>query len=562
MVKTMKIERKLYAVVLVSIFLTAGILSTIATRTFTDSNDTWTGTIIQSGNLDFKSGAYFNLSKKIYNSKGGIWNATGANLQLAIDDLKTVTHGGTVYIPSGVIEITTTLTIRHNGTSLKGAGNTTVLRLGNAQNKDLLQIGYGADISGSTGANNLTISDITFDMNNANNDAIADNNRNAIDIRGYSRDITIRDCQFINGISAFILGQIFTSYITVDSCHFSGMEVTAGYYPGAIWFEGDYCIASHNMIRDMYACGIIFESGSANYRSDYCIADGNIITGVCAFGIYMEGSERSGNGTIVNNFIYNINSTAYQGVGVYTAGILAMNNSIVSNNRIQTVYMNGIYAKYNCIITGNNIKNVWGTGADGVEGAGHGIYHDYGKAIISNNWINIVRDCGIYGPNGYQYVSDNIIKDYGYIGVYKCEEIKNNKIMNGGDYGVHTTNDIQGNYIYVFRLEGIKPINPYSVISGNTISNVTLSSGIGIDILAAAHNSTINGNVITGVKYAISLYDAKNITVTGNKCYSCTNGIDERGTCTYTIAVANNCKGCTDGVDVAGTGSINQHNLE
>jgi parallel beta-helix repeat protein len=544
------------ALMVVTILLSAGILQ--ATRTFTDSNDTHTGTIVYSGNFDFTSGSYFNLSKKITNSKGGIWNATESNLQLAIDDLKTVSHGGTVWIPVGEISITTTLTIQHNGTNLIGCGNRTILKLGNAQNKDILQIGY----YDSTGANNLTISGILFDMNNANNDGTHDNNRNSIDIRGYSRDITIRDCFFKNGIGSYIVCGRYTSFIDVDSCNFYGMENTWNMFPGAIWFEGDYCIASHNMIVDTFACGIIFESGTSGSYANYNIADGNIITGNVAIGVYME-NGRSGNGTIINNQIYNINSTAYQNnASICNAGILAQNNSIVSNNRIDTVYQMGIQSRNDVIITGNNIKNIHGTGVDGVEGAGHGIYADYGTSIISDNKIENVRDCGIYGTNGNQYVSDNIIKGYGYIGVYKCEIVKNNKIINGGDYGIHTSNDMQENYIYIVRLEGIKPINPCSIISDNTITNITLSNGFGIDILAAAHNCTVNGNIITGFKYAISLYDARNTTLTGNRCYTCTNGIDERGTSTYTLCVANNCKTCTDGIDVDGAGSVNEHNLE
>ena len=552
----MKINRsKMIAIGLVCI-LFGSIISALAARTFTNSTDTWTGTLMVSGNTDFVSGSYYNLSKKIWTSNGNVYNATAANLQTAITSLATT--GGTIYLPICNLTITSTLTITHNSTSLVGCGNKTILYLGNSQNKDILQIGT----YDSTGANNLTISGICFDMNNANNDGTHDNNRNSIDIRGYTRDVTIRDCFFRKGIGAYIVSGRYTSFITVDSCHFTSIEVTWNMYPGAIWFEGDYCIASHNMIRDTYAAGVIFESGTSGSYANYNVADGNIITGVVAIGIYMENS-RSGNGTIINNHIYNINSTAYQNnASICNAGILAMNNSIVSNNRIETVYNNGIQTRNDCIVSDNIIKNIWGTGVDGAEKAGHGIYADYGDCIITGNYIDTVRDCGIYGPNGNQYVSDNYITGYGYIGVYKCEEIKNNKILNGGDYGIHTSTNMQGNYIYIVRLEGIKPISAHAIISNNIITNVTLASGLGIDVLAASHNDTINGNIITGFAYGISLYQAQNCTLTGNRVYGCTNGIDERDVANYNIAVGNNCKGCTDGVDVDGSGSVNQHNLE
>jgi parallel beta-helix repeat protein len=446
----------------------------------------------------------------IKNSKGNYWDVTESNLQAAINDL---TNGGTVWIPTGTLTITNTLTITHDGINLMGFGNSTILRLGNAQNKDILRIG----LYDSTGANNLIISNIMFDMNNANNDGISDNNRNAIDIRGYSRDVTIRDCYFKDGISAFIIGGRYTSYITVDSCHFDGMEVLAGYYPGAIWFEGDYCIASNNMIRDTYACGIIFESGTAGSVAQFNTAYGNEITGNIAYGLYMEGSGRSNNCSFLNNFIHNINSTAYVGVGsMYVTGILLMDNSSAIGNRIQDVWNIGIQSVGNVVISDNIIDKIRSTSY------GYGIQlSSTGNAIIKGNIIsNIADQEGIYGTtSGRAIVTDNTI--------YNC-----------GDDGIRA--------------------GPYWVISNNKIWDCDY----GIDLVNGASSCTISGNIVNDCTKGIYIYNNADVTVTGNRVYSCTDGIEEAGTTDWTICVGNNCRGCTDGVDVDATNSINDNNLE
>lgn len=111
----MKIERKLnkmYAGAIALMMVSIIFASVFATRTFTDSNDTWTGTIVQSGNLDFKSGSYFNLSKKIVNSKGHVYNASAANAQAAVYDLGNTT--GWVDFNRQNITLTSTLKLGTN----------------------------------------------------------------------------------------------------------------------------------------------------------------------------------------------------------------------------------------------------------------------------------------------------------------------------------------------------------------------------------------------------------------------------------------------------------------
>jgi hypothetical protein len=142
------------ALMVVTILLSAGILQ--ATRTFTDSNDTHTGTVVYNGNFDFTSGSYFNLSKKITNSKGGVWNATGANIQIAINDLANLT--GTVYVPAGTFYTSGDIRIGSN-CHLKGAGMySTIIKCGVTTHIRCL---------GAYGKQNVMISDFTYHGNNS-----------------------------------------------------------------------------------------------------------------------------------------------------------------------------------------------------------------------------------------------------------------------------------------------------------------------------------------------------------------------------------------------------------
>jgi len=106
----------------------------------------------------------------IINSNGKAWTVTGANLQLAIYDLNGT--GGTVYLPQATIDITSTIVISHNGTTIQGQGvgsqgtpKPTVLRMANGANLyAIMKVdGSGCVLYG------VTIRDLCFDGNKANN---------------------------------------------------------------------------------------------------------------------------------------------------------------------------------------------------------------------------------------------------------------------------------------------------------------------------------------------------------------------------------------------------------
>lgn len=140
------------AFVVVGLLLAVGVLQ--ATRTITDSGDTWTGTMMISGNTDFKSGSYYNLSKKIYTSNGLVYNATGANLRTAYYNLNST--GGAVYVPPGTFYITPDIRCV-NKTQIIGSGPATIIKAGTSVNAD--------GVFYSLQRNNVTLSGFTLDVN-------------------------------------------------------------------------------------------------------------------------------------------------------------------------------------------------------------------------------------------------------------------------------------------------------------------------------------------------------------------------------------------------------------
>ena len=77
-----------------------------------------------------------NKETLIRNSNGNYWEANNANIQAAINDLGS---GGTVWLPRGTFVITQSIQLNSN-MKLVGAGSSTILKLGNSQNKDILVI--------------------------------------------------------------------------------------------------------------------------------------------------------------------------------------------------------------------------------------------------------------------------------------------------------------------------------------------------------------------------------------------------------------------------------------
>lgn len=122
------------------ITLLVAVSAASVTRTITDSSD--------------------NLYTFIRNSNGNYWDATGANLQSAIDDL---TSGGTVWLPSGTLAITTQLQMEDNVAVIgQGEGKTTIY---SDQSGAFIPIWVYQD-------DHVVLRDFTIDMNSKGSNGI------------------------------------------------------------------------------------------------------------------------------------------------------------------------------------------------------------------------------------------------------------------------------------------------------------------------------------------------------------------------------------------------------
>jgi parallel beta-helix repeat protein len=408
----------------------------------------------------------------IRNSNGKYWEALPANIQAAVDDLGS---GGTVWLPTGTFIVTSTPIQLKSNVNLVGMGNSTVLKLGDNQDMDIVVI---------NSASGVLVSDIFFDGNEANQGAY--NAYSAIDVKGTaqapSSHITIKDCTFKKMVASHIDAEEYTSYVTVDSCHFEGRRrwssPTAG-YGGAIWFSGQNNVARNNFIKDTYACGIVLESGTG-YPAAQAIIDGNIITGEIAVGIAMEGAGKSTSAVITNNYIYNIGSDAYQPANGSCSGIGLMYGSVASNNIVIGVPK--------CKDTNGNLKSSYGITASA-------------NVTIVNN---VVRDIGGYGITRYaggapSLLEGNLIENVTASGIY-CGGSSDSTVIIGNtirsaDRGIYLLNNrqnciVSGNIISDMVSYGIieADTSDYNIITGNNLRSETL-------ITVGAH-SIVKDNIV------------------------------------------------------------------
>jgi parallel beta-helix repeat protein len=501
----MKIERKIYAIVLVSILLGTGILSVFATRTFTDANDTWTGTIVQSGNTDFKSGVYFNLSKKIYNSKGHMWNATGANLYLAYYDMNTT--GGTLYLPVCNLTMTKPLVFVNN-TYIKGSGiGATILYRAAGWNDAMFICGWNGDSAAgpggaTSGRHHVKMSDMTLDGNNVSN--TWSQYSFIVGISANSNNFTFVDMLFRRSLTDMIWMWEFTGQtigkdtIVVDRCTFDSIEYYLGDYPAGVYFNGKNCKCTNSHFIDCWACGATFENWDNPAFCQYSIIEDCTFTGCMAQGICFEGGKGSNN-SANNNKIHDIESNCYS----YAQGITMCRGISVSQ----------LYSK----VEGNTIANLEGFG---ISGGSNGY-----TTIQGNTIINIQCTDGVYTHSGgptsmcgigilighysgtYYTISGNTITNCEKNGTQVSNRnIVSGNIIVGGEIGIAPQNIYSGwskynmsflnNQLYSQSVEGIYLYNSYDcIVSGNQIHNTPL----GINLSGSTtRRAIILGNNLVG----------------------------------------------------------------
>lgn len=489
------------ALIIVSILLSAGLLQ--ATRTITDTSDVWTGTNVWQGNVDFESGVYFNLSKKIVNSKGHVYNATFANLQDAIDDVGNDT--GWISLAPTTYTVTSTLNIWNHTTIM---GNGAVLKLGAAANCAVVGINMKAGAGGSAndGRHDILIENLKIWGNNASQ--TWNQYYVGIGITGNCHNITIRNVDINNtctdGIWIYsIASQTGAKHITIDDCTVSNIECHLTDYPGGVYLGSSFSRVINCDFINCWGSGVIFENWNFPQYCHNNLAQGNTITGVTSTGIWWE-SAKGHNNTAIGNHIYNLNSSCYlASATVYSrALVMGQDDGIASLNTIENVTDMAIVLGYDRnIVSDNRIMNLAG-----------GAHASKGVAILP--------------ASGAQYYT-----------------ISGNHISKYTTYGIS-----------VFATAGT-----HAVINGNTF----IGGSRAISVSTGCNNITISNNIcLDQSSDGIMLYACKNITVTGNRCKTSGDGIQATGTCINVNIVGNNCLGSTTPFNYAAcTGSILSYNL-
>lgn len=494
--RMIRTRTKIEAIVAVSILIMVSIGSVFAvTRTITSSGDSF--------------------DTFIRNSKGNYWTMGFTGLQAAIYDLNTT--GGEVRIPKGTITTTSAIQITHNNITLIGTGNASIIKRGAALSSYALNV---------ENAKNIIIEKLNVDGNAVNN---AGRYYGPIEIHGTSSHVTIRDCTLHDSNCSVIRCDDAPTYVTVEDCYIYGVPNIVGNWPAGIWFAGDYCIARNNIIKDTYGNGIVFEDTPGPVR--YCIADGNIISGRISVGINMEFSKSS-DCEIINNQIYNLNSTAYfadlhtYGNGIFVSG----ENNTVSNNVIRNMWGYGISienVRGSTTVSGNVIYNLscatygYGIGCDTTGGARND------NVTVTGNILRNIKS--LWGIRYCRIVTDNIVEGVSaataYLGILGGDVISNNRIS-------YFTLGIQpsararviGNYISNVPSAGTGGIYcPSSTGNVSIIGNYVSTSGMDGIILSSCNNCQVIGNTVTGAittRYAISSTGTANYNVfSGNIMY-------------------------------------------
>lgn len=455
-------------------------------------NNTFLDSIAWCNNTFLDSVEWMN-NTKIQNSNGKSWSATGANIQLAIDDLGDV--GGTVWLPTGTITVSAVINVDSNIT-ITGTGVGTVLFLADGSDCDVFDI---------TTESNITIENFLIDGNNASN---TDNPLIDIQSAGAgnaaTRYITVRDMVLLNcGTSMVDVHYDDNSwYLLVENCRFDGIERDQGQYPAGIWFSGFNAILKNNWIENTYGSGIVIEAASAEAMAQNIVIDGNFVTGYTGYGILAEGGGDTANMTVVNNHIWDLSSDSYHVAegGALSTGIRVTGNSTIANNYIFNVHRYGIYSEgdYNKVIgntvelvtwkqgiqlrgnsicTGNTVKRVTGATKDGILATNEGFTE--GSFVITSNYIYDVTgngiEIGFSGDLNHSVVSNN------HIG--KCDEDAINII------DVHNSS-FMGNVMWDY---GTLAIDEDAASDANVfIGNVGSDAGNDFDFGGMRNNHTCN----------------------------------------------------------------------
>jgi len=510
--------------------------------------------------VDIQGGLFTGVSLPFVVVDGTTYAQTGAGVQAAVDSL---TSGGTVFLAKGTYTITASITLDDN-VILRGAGWSTILKLGVSANTDVISV---------IGKTNVKICDLQVDGTMASN-----TDGNGINIITASSFVTVENCyihdvrktllrggtgsnnlMFFNNycisstdndiitlsktFSSKVMGNIVsTSGSTSDNgiaCYDEDAtndtydnQIIGNYVTlcvNGIGTEGGIrTVISDNIVFNCSGHGITAIDGGTVPVPDYTIIKGNMIKTVASVGINIDADYFVLEGNVISgvNIGIDINSAT-------------TSNFNISNNIIETTVANAINvsaAATNFSIVGNIIKTVAGT-AEGISLAG------CTDGVVSDNQIQGA------GGHGIQLSSGG------------CQRIliANNQINASGQRGISINgnalyNQINGNCLYDCGQEGIYLGNTTAVCSYTTISNnQVINSGFGS-----------GGTTYSGIR----LIGSTRCSLNGNVC------TDDQGTKTqnygiledtsgdYNLIIGNMVEGNnTGGTSVVGTNTLLANNI-
>ncbi len=447
--------KMVYAVfsVFVFVLLVATSFSGALTRTITDSSD--------------------NIKTFITNSNGNYWEVTGANIQLAIDDLGT--EGGVVYIPSENISIANiTFDSTDDGITLQGCGVGT---------------GYG------TGWNEGYGRTTTLWVDSEQPDGVIQ--LNGVHTSGWVRHITIKDLVIatlpsrnvvgINGTAVQGCDIINVNFVNLRTAlwidEFHGLRV----FRSSFWNCGNkthetpvvYFTASRNKVTHPEISHCFFES--CNYKwitvnTTSSPDGGGIVPNAIIMNNYFEDSQgETGNietGIEPGNY-WNIKNNYFLG---------NVNHSFINLSSYQT-----IGAKI--------IDNSFSMGAfANAENRDAQIYVNDGDFITirGNRFTNSDRASIWFMVN----TNNNSVID--------------NKISNASTIGINCAGDdmvLSGNHIY-----NCDPDLDYG--------------GMGINIISGSRNVVVTKNIINNCEYGIrAIAGSVNVTIKNNQLIGLTRDV-------------------------------------
>ena len=393
----MKTERKLMVIGLVCLLVSIAFGSAFAvTRTITSTGDSF--------------------DTYIRNSKGNYWTATGANLQLAVNDLTT---GGTVWLPAGTIYLPDSFYVTYNHTAIIGAG----------MYQTTIKMGIATAVHGFYCFNkhDIVLSGFTYHGNNSGLSGGGQTNSHGIDIRA-TKNLTMRDIRILYPAGE---GLVFGDG-TYDTWTSNGKGVE-DFTVDNLVVQGIYGTGAHH--------GILLESGTwgvfNNVKIDgsYNVGDG------------IDINDLADNVTFNNLFIDNVTGDCMK---VNGCNELIMNNvhfnqshtglKVFTNAR--TIIVNGLYINchqtaiflyqtggFPCIINDFNINVSGGTVTEAVAFNG-----GQSNISFSNGYISGADDYGVYLTTSSNISFDNVhfsnnhagsiyVLKSAYVDIEKCDAI-------------------------------------------------------------------------------------------------------------------------------------------